>query len=70
MFARLKYLLLSNLISSRATSSDFLPVTLRFLPDQQETTGGDEVARGDIKLDKTLPLPLLLWLFPEYGFDE
>ena len=32
---------LSNLISSRATSSDFLPVTLRFLPDQQETTGGD-----------------------------
>ena len=25
---------LSNLISSRATSSDFLPVTLRFLPDQ------------------------------------
>ena len=26
-----------------ATSSDFLPVTLRFLPDQQETTGGDEV---------------------------
>ena len=34
---------LSNLISSRATSSDFLPVTLRFLPDQQETTGGDEV---------------------------
>ena len=27
---------LSNLISSRATSSDFLP-------DQQETTGGDEV---------------------------
>ena len=34
---------LSNLLSSRATSSDFLPVTLRFLPDQQETTGGDEV---------------------------
>ena len=34
---------LSNLISSRATSSDFLPVTSRFLPDQQETTGGDEV---------------------------
>ena len=34
---------LSNLISPRATSSDFLPVTLRFLPDQQETTGGDEV---------------------------
>ena len=34
---------LSNLISSRATSSDFLSVTLRFLPDQQETTGGDEV---------------------------
>ena len=22
---------------------DFLPVTLRFLPDQQETAGGDEV---------------------------
>ena len=34
---------LSNLISPRATSFDFLPVTLRFLPDQQETTGGDEV---------------------------
>ena len=34
---------LSNLISPRATSSDFLPVTLRFLRDQQETTGGDEV---------------------------
>ena len=34
---------LSNLISSRATSSVFLPVTLHFLPDQQETTGGDEV---------------------------
>ena len=34
---------LSNLISPRATSSDFLPVTLRFLPDQQETTGGDRV---------------------------
>ena len=34
---------LSNLISPRATSSDFLPVTLRFLPHQQETTGGDEV---------------------------
>ena len=35
--------LLSKLISPSATSSDFLPVTLRFLPDQQETTGGDEV---------------------------
>ena len=34
---------LSNLISPHATSSDFLPVTLPFLPDQQETTGGDEV---------------------------
>ena len=34
---------LYNLIFPRATSSDFLPVTLRFLPDQQETTGGDEV---------------------------
>ena len=34
---------LSNLISPRATSSDFLPVTLRFLLDQQETTGGDDV---------------------------
>ena len=34
---------LSNLISPRATSSDFLSVTLRFLPDQQKTTGGDEV---------------------------
>ena len=33
----------ATLISLRATSSDFLPVTLRFLPDQQETTGGDEV---------------------------
>ena len=44
--------------SPRATSSDFLPVTLRFLPDQQEITGGDEVAREDIRLDKTLPLPL------------
>ena len=30
-------------MSPRATSSDFLPVTLRFLPDQQKTTGGDEV---------------------------
>ena len=30
----------------------------------------DEVARGDIRLDEILPLPLLLWLFPEYGFDE
>ena len=34
---------LSNVISSRATSPDFLPVTLRLLPDQQETTGADEV---------------------------
>ena len=29
--------------SKASTSSDFLPVTLRFLPDHQETTGGDEV---------------------------
>ena len=29
-----------------------------------------EVARGDIRLDKTLPLPLLLWFFPDYSFDE
>ena len=28
---------LSNVISPRATSSDFLPVTLCFLPDQEET---------------------------------
>ena len=34
---------LSNLISPCATPSDFLRVTLRFLADQQETTGGDEV---------------------------
>ena len=32
---------LSHLISPRATSSDL--ITLRFLSDQQETTGGDEV---------------------------
>ena len=34
---------MSNLKSPRPTSSDFLPNTLRILPDQQETTGGDEV---------------------------
>ena len=39
---------------------------------KRKVTGrkSDEVARGDIRLDEILPLPLLLWLFPEYGFDE
>ena len=39
---------------------------------KRQVTGrkSDEVALEDIRLDKTLPLPLLLWLLPECGFDE
>ena len=42
---------LFNLISPRATSSDFLPVTLRFLPDQQETTGKALLDSGSLAGD-------------------
>ena len=39
---------------------------------KRKVTGrkSDEVERGVIRLGKIWPLPLLLWFFLEYGFDE
>ena len=42
---------LSNLISPRATSSDFLPVTLRFLPDKKEEMKWKLCCRGSLAGD-------------------
>ena len=43
--------MLSNLISPRATSSDFLPVTLRFLPDKKEEMKWKLCCRGSLAGD-------------------